>query len=234
MTQPVHCAIGDIHGELDRLKALHQQVLAFAQAQFPKAPLHFVHLGDLIDRGPDSCGVIDYLMDFERTRLPRPVTLRGNHEQMMIDAFESSETNAVSVRHWSTNGGAETFESYSGKPAGLMQRHLGWLKNLPTHHAVESAGLVFVHAGVDPDRYPACGEQVHMWTRRREFRDPRCWTAPALKGKRVIHGHTPTEDSLPESVDGGRRLNIDTGAVYGGRLTAVILRAGEPDLFFHS
>ena len=234
MNQPNHCAIGDIHGELERLKDLHRQVLAFAAQAFPEAPLHFIHLGDLIDRGPDSCGVIEYLMAFEQSRSPRPLTLRGNHEQMMIDAYESPDGQSVNARHWSINGGAETSASYAGKPAGMMLKHLAWLKSLPTIHSVEEAGLVFVHAGVDPDTFPDCGEQVHMWTRRREFLDPRCWTAPALRRNRVIHGHTPTADSLPETAGGGRRLNIDTGAVYGGRLTAVLLRPGEADVFLHS
>jgi serine/threonine protein phosphatase 1 len=234
MNDTIYCAIGDIHGELERLKDLHGQVLRYAREVFPKRPLQFVHLGDLIDRGPDSCGVVDYLMDFEAGRSPRPVTLRGNHEQMMIEAHESFDAHSAAWHQWAGNGGEETLASYDGRPVHLLERHLAWLRSLPTLHEAEEAGLVFVHAGIDPDRFPACGERVHMWTRRREFLDPRYWTAPALERRRVIHGHTPTRDSFPETAEGGRRLNIDTGAVYGGRLTAVLLRAGEPDLFFHA
>ena len=234
MSTPIYCAIGDIHGELERLKDLHAQVLDYARQMFPDQPLQVIHLGDLIDRGPASCGVIDYLMDFEAQVSPRPITLRGNHEQMMIDAAGSSDKDSAEWRVWIINGGQETLESYVGQPKPVMKRHLTWLRTLPTLHEAQEAGLVFVHAGVDPDRFPACGEKVHMWTRRREFLDPRCWTAPRLKRQRVVHGHTPTRDSFPESVAGGRRLNIDTGAVYGGRLTAALLRTGEPDLFFHT
>ncbi len=234
MNRPIYCAIGDIHGELERLKDLHRQVLAFAADELRGRPLRFVHLGDLVDRGPDSCGVIDYLMAFERERGRKVITLRGNHEQMMIDAHDGPGAAVGAARHWSINGGAQTLASYEGKPEARMASHLAWLKSLPTVHADRGAGLVFVHAGIDPDAYPDCGAQVNMWTRRREFMDPRCWTAPPLRGQRVIHGHTPTEDSLPEMAGDGQRLNLDTGAVYGGRLTAAVLQPGAPDLFFHS
>jgi hypothetical protein len=62
-----------------------------ARDAFPKARLQFIHLGDLVDRGQDSCGVISYLMAFEARMRPRPITLRGNHEQMMIDAHAAGD-----------------------------------------------------------------------------------------------------------------------------------------------
>ncbi|MBA3069982.1 MAG: serine/threonine protein phosphatase [Hyphomonas sp.] len=233
MHDPIYCAIGDIHGELGRLKDVHRQVLAFAAGELKGRPLQFVHLGDLVDRGPDSCGVIEQLMEFERAHGPRAITLRGNHEQMMIDAHDAPGAHAAPWRHWMNNGGEATLASYAGKPEAVRLAHVAWLKSLPTVHADEEAGLVFVHAGIDPDLYPDCGAQVNMWTRRREFMDPRCWTAPALRGLRVIHGHTPTHDFRPEAAGDGRRLNIDTGVVCGGCLTAALLRPGAADLFFH-
>lgn len=234
MTAPVYCAIGDIHGELGRLMALHAEVRLHARAAWPGRPVQLVHLGDLVDRGPDSAGVIDCVMNFSVPGWPAPVTLRGNHEQMMIDALADPARESSEWRHWLRNGGAQTLHAYSDRPASDLIAHLDWLKSLPTLHIAERAGLVFVHGGVDPDRFPHCGEEVHMWTRRPEFFDPRFWTAPALRGRRVIHGHTPTDDFLPESAGGGRRLNIDTGAVYGGRLTAVFLEGGTPDYFLHT
>lgn len=233
-TTTIYCAIGDIHGELDRLKDLHRQVRAYAAEMFPDSALLFIHLGDLIDRGPDSRGVIDYLMEFEASTTPRPVTLRGNHEQMMIEAHDGLDTQSAAWKVWTRNGGAETMGSYAGETPLAVARHLAWLESLPTVHEAPEAGLVFVHAGIDPDLFPDCGDRIRMWTRRKEFMDPRCWTAPALRGLRVVHGHTPTDDFRPELAGDGRRLNIDTGAVYGGQLTAALLRPGEPDMFFHA
>jgi serine/threonine protein phosphatase 1 len=234
MTSVIHCAIGDIHGELARLKDLHRLVLDHAHTERPDATVQFVHLGDLIDRGEASCGVIEYLMAFEPAPHPKPVTLRGNHEQMMIDALASGNPASAAWRSWLWNGGDATLESYPAGNTEALEKHAGWLAGLPTIYRAEAEKLVFVHAGVDPDRFPECDGAVHMWTRRQEFFDPRCWTAPELIGQRVVHGHTPTVDSMPQNAGEGRRLNIDTGAVYGGRLTAALLEAGKPDRFFHA
>lgn len=234
MTSEIHCAIGDIHGELGRLKDLHAQVFELARREFPKSRVQLVHLGDLVDRGPKSSGVVSYLMSLRVEGWPAPITLRGNHEQMMVDALETQDRQSSEWRLWSNNGGLETLDSYAAVPPEEMQAHIAWMRALPTLHVNKAAGLVFVHGGVDPDAFPDCTEHTHMWSRRREFFDPRCWTAPALRGMRVVHGHTPTVSRMPETGGQNQRLNIDTGAVYGGRLTAVFLRSGKPDVFLHA
>ncbi len=226
----VYCAIGDIHGELERLQVLHQRVFDYAARALPDAELQLVHLGDLVDRGPDSCGVVRYLREIEANLLPPPITLRGNHEQMMIDAWTADDPAAAAIAHWIVNGGDTTLESYNQR-GQTPDDDIGWLASLPVIHHDKTAGLVFVHAGVDSQRFPQCTDEVRLWTRRSDFFDPDKWTAPALKGQRVIHGHTPTRGRQPESDPAGRRLNIDTGAVYGGPLTAVVLRPGAPDVF---
>lgn len=234
MTNMIYCAIGDIHGELERLKELHQRVLFFVEQALSNLPVQFIHLGDLVDRGPESCGVVEYLRKFENLRHPKPITLRGNHEQMMLDAYFSGDRQSAKFTSWLGNGGGATEASYADAPASLLPDHIAWMKALPTLHQEEAAGLIFVHAGIDPAIFPACDEAVHMWTRRREFMDPACWTSQALRGRRVIHGHTPTRDSQPEIAGGGQRVNIDTGAVYGGQLTAMLIQPGEADIFLHT
>lgn len=72
MTSEIHCAIGDIHGELGRLKDLHAQVFELARREFPKSRVQLVHLGDLVDRGPKSSGVVSYLMSLKVEGWPAP------------------------------------------------------------------------------------------------------------------------------------------------------------------
>jgi serine/threonine protein phosphatase 1 len=233
MTQPVYCAIGDIHGELDRLQELHAMVRFHAEVELGGAEVTLVHLGDLIDRGQDSCGVVDYLMEMEANRGPHCVNIRGNHEQLMIESVRMEDE--ASRRSWLEWGGQETMDSYRRRGLdGPPDHHLDWLLGLPTIFRDEAQGLVFVHGGVDPDTFPDCGERVQMWTRRKEFFDTRCWTAPDLIGQTVVHGHSPTQDSLPDMAADGRRINLDTGAVFGGRLTAAILVPGAAPCFLHS
>ncbi|MFH1516659.1 MAG: metallophosphoesterase, partial [Pseudomonadota bacterium] len=133
MTQTVYAAIGDIHGELDRLKELHDQVRFYADRELGGADLTWVHLGDLIDRGEDSCGVVNHLIEMEARLGPRCITLRGNHEQMMIESLrfddEASRTN------WLKWGGEKTMESYHRRGLdGPTDVHLDWLHALPTIH----------------------------------------------------------------------------------------------------
>lgn len=234
MRDLIHCAIGDIHGEFERLVELHESVFLFVQQMRAARPIQFIHLGDLVDRGPDSCSVVEYLRAFEPEGHPASITLRGNHEQMMADAWFAVDRQSSAYRTWLRNGGDATEASYAGRPAGLLAEHIAWMRHLPTRHIEEQAGMVFVHAGVDPDIFPACNGSVHMWTRRREFMNPQCWTAPALHNMRVIHGHTPTSNSLPDIAQGGQRVNIDTGAVYGGRLTAMLIDPGKEDVFLYA
>ncbi len=233
MRETIYCAIGDIHGELDLLVSLHGKIEKVAAEAFPGRPITFVHLGDLIDRGENSCGVIDYLISHEGLSGGQSITLRGNHEQMMLDALRTDL--AANMNSWLRNGGEATLASYESEGhVTIPERHLDWLAGLPNHFFDETAGLFFVHAGVDPALFPDCDAQVRLWTRQRAFFDPQSWTAPALADLRIIHGHTPTDDSFPDVSPCRRRVNIDTGAVYGGRLTAVILAANEEDIFLHA
>ncbi len=230
-TSRIHVAIGDIHGHAERLAALHAEIFAAVADQHPGAALTLVHLGDYVDRGPDSAGVIARLRQMETDAAGREdlelVCLMGNHEQMMIDALENE---GDALRHWAINGGIATLESYL-RAQTVPEADLDWLKTRPRLHCVAEHDLIFVHAGVHPEQYPGESEEVYLWTRAPRFFDTAFWTAPALTGQRVIHGHTPPDDFCLDVSDDGRRINIDTGACYGGPLTAVLLAPGHVPQF---
>ncbi|MGD2133274.1 MAG: metallophosphoesterase family protein [Maricaulaceae bacterium] len=240
MSERIFYAIGDIHGECERLRELHRQILYHRRGEGAGRPATLVHLGDYVDRGPDSAGVVSYLIEFEREHARSGDLdvrfLMGNHEQLMLDALLGEDASAVSL--WLSNGGQKTIDSYAAAaPPGtplhesVPTAHVDWMENLPTLIEYQNEGLLFVHAGVRPDKFPDCDDQVLLWTRARAFMDDSHWPANArLDGKVVVHGHTPTDDDKPYV--GRRRINLDTGAVYGGPLTAGVFMVDRPLEFF--
>lgn len=237
-------AIGDVHGMADRLAALHALILADLASH--AGPCTIIHLGDYIDRGPDSRGVIARIMAFEQALAGNPrfqvISLRGNHEQMLLDAVDAEEAgDEDALRLWLGNGGDAAIDSYYADPDGseaaidswvsLIDRaHVDWLRGLPTIHLALDRHLAFVHAGIDPATFPDCSDEVRLWTRSQRFFDPKRWPdREVLDGLLVVHGHTPNMDLAPTVTP--QRINIDTGAVFGGPLTAVVLAPGaEPRL----
>ena len=215
-------AIGDVHGESHRLGALHAHILEHHEALYADRQLKLVHLGDYVDRGPDSVGVIEALMQMQQREDIECVCLRGNHEAMMISALADSPSMAKG--DWLHNGGRETMESYERRGIDEVPvEHLDWLQSCPTLHVDQGHKLIFVHAGIAPDKYPHEDEMVRLWTRSKKFFNVDAWANPELEGWTVVHGHTPTDDFYPEHVQAAAsRLNIDTGAVFGGRLTAAV------------
>lgn len=217
-------AIGDVHGCLDKLEALHEWIEIDLAAERPD-DWRVVHVGDYVDRGPDSFGVVDYMMR-KTARDPRYVCLMGNHDQMF------AETVAGSSRHvlvWMEHGGAETLASYGltrdeFDRALLEQRgfddipaeHIEFLLGLG--HYVHYGDYFFAHAGIDPDQ-PLDDQDPRdlMWIRGPFLRDERD------HGAVVVHGHTPTRD-LDIKLN---RLGIDTAAVFGGSLTCVVFEGAE-------
>lgn len=232
----VYCAIGDVHGEAERLSRLHEAVFDHWRLLYGGLDLTLVHLGDYVDRGPDSCGVIDRIRAVERegaeTGRFEVVSLAGNHEQMMIAALDGGTSEQ---EHWIVNGGGATLDSYEAAGrAPIDLSHVAWLKSLPSLHWVRDEGLIFVHAGIHPEDFPNDRPEVHLWTRSRRFFQSEEWANPQLDGQTVVHGHTPTDDHAPDISADARRINIDTGAVYGGRLTAAIFAPGQPVRFLHT
>ena len=225
-------AIGDIHGEADRLARLHGYIYERHAFEHGDAPLTLVHLGDYVDRGPDSYKVIEYLATLKTPPNAKVINLKGNHEEMMLDAIVHNRHSEM----WLSNGGDKAMESYSA--AGYQQvpqAHIDWLEALPSLYRDEAARLIFVHAGIDVRIWPEVRDEVHLWSRSPRFFKTDCWDNPALDGWRIVHGHTPTDDFYPEVAgDPPRRINLDTGACFGGRLTAAKFAPGKEVSFLYS
>jgi serine/threonine protein phosphatase 1 len=194
-------AVGDIHGCLEQLKCLMTRVR-------PRDNDQFVFLGDYIDRGPDSRGVIEFLLDF-RKRYPSTVFLKGNHEEMFLDYLQGKNTLL-----YMANGGWETLKSYETE-AGIkvVPEHLDFIESLRLYYEQES--FIFVHAGLRPgvalDEHE---ERDFLWIRG-EFLD-----SDYEFEKTVVFGHTPLSDPLQER----DKIGLDTGAVYGRHLTCCDVR----------
>lgn len=229
-------AIGDVHGEDERLARLHDLIAEDIARE--GGPALIVHLGDLIDRGADSRGVVERVMALERAAPAGAEArcVRGNHEQMMLDA--RGKASAAQQDLWLDQGGAETLASYervngahADWPDSIDGAHVHWMRRLPT--MICEGGFVFVHAGVDPQRFPGCSQEVRLWTRSAKFFDEGAWPVRAeLADIVIVHGHTPTADFMPDI--SRRRINIDTGAVYGGPLTCAALMPESPPRFLYA
>jgi serine/threonine protein phosphatase 1 len=203
---PLTFAIGDIHGCLDKLERL----LAACEAQAGGHGARYVFLGDYIDRGPDSRGVVELLMRRQQAQPPGTVVcLRGNHEQMAIDAH----ADARAMPLWLANSGASTQRNYRHTGGRIEDAHLAWLAALPFCH--DDGRRFFVHAGVDLS-VPLNKQQdeVMLWMREPFLSD--CDEVDC--GRFIVHGHTPLRTGKPDLRR--RRVNLDTAAVIGGPLTA--------------
>jgi len=211
---PITFAIGDIHGCLEKLRRL----IAACEARAGRRATRFVFLGDYVDRGPDSRGVIDYMLQLQQARPDAAVCLHGNHEQLALDAH--IDERAIPV--WLRNNGATTQENYPSTGGRISPLHLGWLSALPFCH--DDGLRFFVHAGVELDvPLTAQSPEVMLW-----MREPFLTDSDTVDcGRFVVHGHTPQASGKPDLRK--HRVNLDTAAVMGGPLTAAVFddtRAG--------
>lgn len=219
-------AVGDVHGRDDLLGELHAAIRNDIACSPRVGRVVVVHLGDYVDRGPDSRAVV------ERLCLPPPagvdevVNLRGNHEALLGDFLNGADVG----RAWLQIGGDTTLASYGvgmtpavaperrfdamrdALNAAMPRAHREWLANLALFH--RRGGYLFVHAGVRPGRrWERQRPEDLMWIRDRFL------ASRADHGAIVVHGHhcTATPDER------ANRIGIDTGAYFSGVLTCLVL-----------
>lgn len=217
--------VGDIHGRLDLFEALVDAIEADI-AEHPDADVTVVLLGDLIDRGPDSAGVIERSLQWQESRKVR--ILAGNHEEMFLESFDDIEV----LRHFLKHGGRETILSFGLPVKKYRKLDLKELFELlpeiipektrkfvaDFEEMIEAGDYVFVHAGINPEL--SLDEQKRsdlLWIRERFLR---------YKGpfpKTVVHGHT-IFDEIEIKRD---RIGLDTGAFRSGILTALVLEGAN-------
>ena len=209
-------AVGDVHGSQVQLERLHAEIVRDLAARPVAAPL-LIHLGDYIDNGPDSAGVIELLV-----ARPPPIptiNLLGDHERMLLDALDGDRAAATD---WLWAGGRAALESWSLDPdlpreqweAALPPAHVAFLRGLKRMH--REGDYLFVHAGIRPGvalRKQTLDDLVGI-------RQPFLWTEQPL-GVIVVHGHS----SNPAVVRTDNRIGLDTGAGVGGKLTCAVLEA---------
>lgn len=200
-------AVGDIHGCLDKLISL----MGVIDIDPEKDMLLFI--GDYIDRGTQSKEVVDYLIDLAR-RQHRVIFLKGNHEHML-----QKYLSGVDRFHFLANGGQTTLDSYlkdRSRPGSSLipSAHLDFFDNLRLYY--EADQYIFVHAGLKANISLQKQNEWDMLWIRDEF-----ICSDFDFGKRVIFGHTPFREPLVLD----NKIGIDTGAVYGNKLTCVELPA---------
>lgn len=214
-------AVGDIHGRLDLFERMIAAIEA-DDAACGDARTTVILLGDLVDRGPHSAGVVARAREWQRQRSVR--ILAGNHEEMFLKSF----TDVDVLRHFLRFGGKETVLSYGLDPvayraaeveevqaminATVSEEERAYLAGFEDTIAI--GDYLFVHAGINPAN-PIDGQLIKdlRWIREPFLSHPQPF------GAVVVHGHTITD----APVDRGNRIGVDTGAYISGRLTALVL-----------
>lgn len=222
-------AIGDIHGHLELLAEMHARIAEEIIRDRP-ANWRIIHLGDLVDRGPDSCGVIEFLIA-ATARDSRNIVLTGNHDVGFLDFLAHPDPAGLFARF----GGVETAWSYGvglrmEDAASLRASHAQLVRAVPESHLRFLRGLpysasfgdfFFCHAGVRPEvPLDRQDPQDLIWIRN-EFLN-----YPGLHPKVVVHGHTPQAE--PEVM--ANRVNVDTGVYYSGALSALVIDGADKRL----
>ena len=221
-------AIGDIHGCLNQLVSIHEQILNYKN--YKKEEDLLIYIGDYIDRGPKSKQVIDQILQLKNKEI-KAVFLMGNHEEMMINFLFNKINN---IKNWLNFGVDQTFRSYDieivefikdGFEDDIINKlretlldkmgkdHINFFNNLETNFSTEK--YLFVHAGVDPIKnFSEQTKKDYLWSRSSNF-----FHKDFKAEKIVVHGHTPEANIINDPY----RINIDTGCYFSGKLSSVRL-----------
>ncbi|WP_407529307.1 metallophosphoesterase family protein [Methylobacterium oryzisoli] len=196
-------AIGDVHGCAGLLDALLERIEAHRAGR----PRRLVFLGDYVDRGPDSAQVIATVRALQAGEPDDVICLAGNHEAMLL-AAQAGEDDAL----WLANGGLAALASFGATRATDLPREVtDWIGGLPSAH--EDDRRWYVHGGFRPGQPARSSDRATRLWMREPF-----LSADYDFGKHVVHGHTPVRGTAPDVRR--HRTNLDTGAVFGGALTA--------------
>ena len=219
--------IGDVHGEMDLLIDLLNRIEQDDLLREPRKK-RLVFLGDLIDRGPDSLGVLSLLYSAQK-ETKRLIVLMGNHESALLESMDGNE---AAQQMWLRYGGRETLASFGidppddeEDPQSFAQRLrtaipgdlVDWLQDLPLYY--RSGSYFFCHAGVRPGTPLARQKPEDLLWIREEFLE-----SPADHGAVVVHGHSICGDAVEFATN---RINVDTGAYASGILSAVGLEGAD-------
>lgn len=212
MSEQKYIAIGDVHGCARSLEALLRKFDDIDDYE----DRTIVFVGDYIDRGPDSRGVVDIILEYRKYR--DVITLRGNHEQMLLDAYHRQDYSL-----WMINGGQTTLDSYDSSPGdiNIPQEHVDFYKETKLYY--DTPEYFFVHAGAPPE------QPIEKSLQQKDISRYFLWERAHLNAfetaweKTVVFGHTPRPHPLVKD----KMVGIDTGCVYDrlgyGRLTAALL-----------
>ncbi len=200
-------AIGDIHGCLTALEVLLELIQ-------PRSEDTIVALGDYVDRGPNTRGVIDRLLTLRREC--ELIPLLGNHEEMMLTVVRDGEP----PYQWLQYGGVDTLDSYgfAGDLSVISKEHVDFLSNLDSYY--ETGSHFFVHANYDPN-LPLADQTDDLlrWVKLSEY-----MPEPHYSGKRAVVGHTPDRGGEVFALD--HLVCLDTYCYGGGWLTAMDVEQG--------
>ena len=219
-------AIGDVHGRLDLLLKMYDAIIR-DRGEHPEADWRIIHLGDYVDRGADSKGVIDFLIRATE-RESRVIALAGNHDIGFVDFLAAPDPNGI----FANNGGRETALSYGVRidfsdRAGFRAQAEALRQAVPAAHRAFLEGLgfscpfgdfFFCHAGIRPG-IPLDRQEVSdlIWIREAFL------NFVGLHPKVIVHGHTPCRE--PEIR--ANRVNVDTGAFRSGVLSALVIEGSD-------